>query len=480
MFRLLILIVLIGGVILQADRGLQLKKMKEEQRVALVVGNNDYVHLGKLKNPINDARLMKKVLAKRGFEVIFKENATKYEMIKLVQKFTKKLSRGGIGLYYFAGHGVNVDGSNYLVGTNSLMDDKDLAKMETLALNYVTSRMKNSGNRLNIVILDACRNNPFERGGDQGLAPVSNAKGIFIAYATEAGSVASDGGGGKNGVFTKYLVKNLQESGATIEKVFKNTRADVEDATDGRQSPGVYNQIRGDFFFTLPKEKKRVEVTEIQSDDFMDNLPTKYSLTIRAVPKDAKVMITNIKQKYRKGMKLEEGVYKLKVAKDGYITKVGKITLRKNTRVVVTLEKKRKDIVIKQQEPKKQIKPKKRTKQKGRVVQVGTLLWQDTKESKTITKSWSGAKEYCQSLSLNGYDDWRVPNYNELLSLVDYSKYYPAIKDGFENVASNSYWSSSETVSDSSYAWGVFFSFGYTYDSVKTDEYYVRCVRGRQ
>jgi len=305
----LLLMLFVLSVQANTPRGLQLKKMKEEQRVALVIGNTNYKNLAHLNNPINDARLMKNVLKQRGFEVIYKENATKRDMKKLLKKFSHKLSRGGIGLYYFAGHGVNVDGKNYLVGTNSVMDDKDEVEFETLALNLVTKKMKNAGNRLNIIILDACRNDPFSRGGGGGLAPVSNAKGIFIAYATEAGSVASDGRGGKNGVFTKYLVKNLQESGATIETVFKNTRADVYDATNGKQSPGVYNQIRGDFFFTLPTKNQTsnsYKPKKVSSFSFKNEAPTTFSITINPTPSDARISITNIKPRYYDGIRLKK------------------------------------------------------------------------------------------------------------------------------------------------------------------------------
>ena len=105
--------------------------MKSEQRVALVIGNNDYKSLSNLKNPINDARLMKSVLVKRGFNVIYKENATKRDMKKLVKEFTHKLSSGGVGLYYFAGHGVDVGGRNYLIGSDSIIEDKDEVEYET-------------------------------------------------------------------------------------------------------------------------------------------------------------------------------------------------------------------------------------------------------------------------------------------------------------------------------------------------------------
>ena len=179
-----------------------------------------YQNLSNLKNPVNDARAMRDALQSRGFSVIYKENATKLDMKKLVNKFTNDLSYGGIGMYYFAGHGVNINGKNYLVGTDSSMDDEDVAEYDTLPLNYIIKKMKSSNNRLNIIALDACRNNPFGRSGGGGLAPIGNAKGIFVAYATESGSVASDGKNGENGLFTKYLIKHMNEPGNNLSKVF--------------------------------------------------------------------------------------------------------------------------------------------------------------------------------------------------------------------------------------------------------------------
>ena len=327
-----LILLLLFLTIVEADRGLILKKMQEEQRIALVIGNKDYNNLSNLKNPINDARLMKNVLIERGFEVIYKENATKYDMQKLVGKFTGKLKKNGIGLYYFAGHGVSVEGENFLVGTDSLMDDKDAVPYQTLALNYLTKKMKKSGNRLNIIILDACRNDPFSdtRSSGGGLAPISNAKGLFIAYATEAGGVAIDGEYGKNGVFTKYLVKHLKESGATIEKVFKNTRADVEDKTDGKQNPAVYSQMRGDFFFTLP--------SSYSFDTISDS---HFPLTINTTPRDAKVYIMNIDPKYYDGIRLKKGSYDIKVKRAGYLTKRGDIKLNSALNIDIVLEKER-------------------------------------------------------------------------------------------------------------------------------------------
>ena len=236
------------------ERGLQLKIMKEEQRIALVIGNSDYLTFSQLKNPINDAKAMKKMLEQKDFTVYYKENATQKEFIKLIKQFSVRLSRGGVGLFYFAGHGIQVNGENYLIAADSAITEKDEVLYEAIALNYVTKKMKNSHNRFNIIILDACRNDPFSRSGGGGLAPLRNARGIFVAYATEAGGVAMDGAD-TNGVFTKHLIKYMDEP-LSIEQVFKRTRRAVYEESHHEQFPGVYNQAMGDFYFTFEKEQR--------------------------------------------------------------------------------------------------------------------------------------------------------------------------------------------------------------------------------
>ncbi len=324
---------------LQADRGLQLKKMQEEQRVALIIGNNNYEHLSNLKNPINDARAIRDALRNRGFSVIYKENATKRDMKKLVKKFTHQLSKGGVGMYYFAGHGINVNGINYLVATDSLMDLEDEVEFEALSLNYVLKKMKHAKNRLNIVVLDACRNNPFGRSGAGGLAPISNAKGIFVAYATEAGAVASDGKNGKNGLFTKHLIRYINEPGIDLAKVFKKTRRSVYDESDGKQSPGVYDQTLGEFFFTLPNTKKHNTIKKVKSTySFKSIGPQQYTLNINTQPSDASITIDSSRNYYY-GMKLKEGYYSIKISKSGYRSKTGEIHLQNDLDINIELEK---------------------------------------------------------------------------------------------------------------------------------------------
>jgi uncharacterized caspase-like protein len=214
---------------------------------------------------------MKETLKKRGFKIIYKENAKIKGMKKLLKKFAHKISKGGIGLYYFAGYSVNVYGKNYLVAIDASLDNTDYIEHEAIPLNNIIKKMRNADNRLNIIISDTCRNtmtlntfhnNHFGRGVGKGLLPLTNTKGIFIAYSTAAGEMARDGKKGSNGILTNYFVQNLNKKVTSIKEVFKNTRRDVYEHTNTKQSSSTYNQIMKDFFFILPtnKQKKQKEL----------------------------------------------------------------------------------------------------------------------------------------------------------------------------------------------------------------------------
>jgi uncharacterized caspase-like protein len=145
---------------------LKVKKMQElEQRIALVVGNNDYDSFVKLKNPINDARAMRDSLKRKKFEVIYLENVSQKKFKRAIKKFTNKLSAGGVGLFYFAGHGIQVNGENFLIPSDADIADRDDVDGESVPIAYLTKKLKKAGNRLNIIILDACRSKPWGRGG---------------------------------------------------------------------------------------------------------------------------------------------------------------------------------------------------------------------------------------------------------------------------------------------------------------------------
>jgi len=238
---------------------------RDEQRVALVIGNSDYSNLEHLKNPVNDARLMRDLLSKRGFSVIYKENANKKDMRKLLKTFARKIGKGGIGFYYFAGHSVNVNGKINLVGVDSSIDNRNHIEREVVVLNNIIKKMRNAHNRLNIIVLDTCRNvikstnHHYARGLNGGLTSISNTKGIFLASATADGEIARDDKSGSYGLLTKHLVLNFNNRDASLREIFKNTRSEIYELTDRKKPQSVYNQIKGDYLFIIPpvRDKKQ-------------------------------------------------------------------------------------------------------------------------------------------------------------------------------------------------------------------------------
>ena len=240
-----------------ADRGFDvvLKEMEQENRVALVIGNNTYQRpLTVLSNTTNDSKAIRDILANRGFDVIYRENVSHRSFNAVLEKFYEKLSQGGVGLLYFSGHGLEFDGQNYLIPTDAKIRAKSDTQYEAVALNKIIQRIKKIGNRLNIVILDACRNDPFAKAYGVGGLAKSEPIGLFVSYATGAGQVSSDGRVGGNGLFTQYLIENMKKP-LSLQEVFKKTRASVYDASKGTQFPAIYDQIvKGDFYFTLPNK----------------------------------------------------------------------------------------------------------------------------------------------------------------------------------------------------------------------------------
>jgi uncharacterized caspase-like protein len=219
-------------------------------RVALVIGNRDYAERP-LANPVNDARAMRARLGALGFKVIYRENADQGAMEKAVDAFGQTMTKRSVGLFYFSGHGIQSENSNYLLPIDARIASKVDLKNRTLDVGTVLETMENVGNTLNIVILDACRDNPFRgfRGGADGLATISGPSGSLIAFATAPGRVASDGLGGNHGVYTKHLLAQLQQPGLTVEQLFKKVHIAVKAETHGEQEPRYNVSIEGDFCF---------------------------------------------------------------------------------------------------------------------------------------------------------------------------------------------------------------------------------------
>ncbi len=222
-----------------------------EKRIALVIGNSAYKD-APLKNPVNDARDIAVALRKLGFEVTEKTNVAQKEMNRAIVQFGEKLRADTVALFYYAGHGMQVKGKNYLIPIDAQIQSEASVRVEAVDVDGVLDQLTVSP--LNIVILDACRNNPFERrfrsvGG--GLAQMDAPKGSLIAYATAPGKTAADGDS-RNGLYTQELLKHIQTPGLPLESVFKRVRIGVMTASGEAQMPWETSSLTGDFFFRQP------------------------------------------------------------------------------------------------------------------------------------------------------------------------------------------------------------------------------------
>jgi hypothetical protein len=222
-----------------------------DARIALVIGNAEYKS-APLRNPVNDARAIARALKEAGFEVDLKENISQQGFIAALRSFAARLKdTGGTGLFYYAGHGMQVKGANYLIPVDAGIESEDEIRYMAVDANQVLDKMEQAGNRLNIVILDACRDNPFSRSfrsKQSGLAQMDAPSGMLIAFATSPGAVAYDGEGA-NGVYTKHLLRNLSLPGLPVELVLKRVREGVSKDTDNRQIPWESSSLLGDFYF---------------------------------------------------------------------------------------------------------------------------------------------------------------------------------------------------------------------------------------
>jgi TolB-like protein/Flp pilus assembly protein TadD len=234
----------------------------QEMRTALVIGNSAY-SAGPLKNPVNDAADMSAMLKNLGFSVTLKKEATLQQMDEAIEAFGNSLKKGGVGLFYYAGHGVQVNGTNYLIPIGAKINKETDVKYQAVDANKILDEMANANNGLNIIILDACRDNPFARSfrnATRGLAIVSSApSGTFISYSTSPGSVARDGKA-RNSPYTAALLQYMQAPGLTISDVFVNVRAKVKKETG--QVPWELSSMEGRFYFK-PQGSKQSNLSDI-------------------------------------------------------------------------------------------------------------------------------------------------------------------------------------------------------------------------
>ena len=369
-------------------------------RVALVIGNSAYKS-APLVNPANDAKDMAIVLKRLGFDVIKRMDADKRQMKTAINKFYKGLRKSEIGLFYFAGHGMQINNANYLIPVNANIESESDVEFESIHAGRILGKMRDADNQLNIVILDACRDNPFKRSfrtGSKGLAQMDAPKGSIIVYATSPGSLAEDGKG-RNGTYTGNLLENIERSDLTVQQVFNETGRGVMAETDDRQIPWMSSTPVAEFYLaggsvivtkpqaadtgslkvkstpegaqiylngksqgTAPKtfsnlspgtykvkaalfgynaEEKRIRVNSGRAailTFYLDPVASVGRLYVNTDPSGATVKVLNITPKFYQGMKLDAGTYKIKVLKKGYISKTELIDIAAGKTVDLYME----------------------------------------------------------------------------------------------------------------------------------------------
>ena len=220
---------------------------------ALAIGNNAY-RRGVLKNAVNDARGVADALRDVGFTVDVVTDAGLARMEEAVDRFVSLLKPGDIAVFYYAGHGVQVDGENYLIPTDFNGKDEADIKFQSRSASWIQEKLDRTGAQLKILILDACRTNPFriKRSLEGGLAQMQGGQGSFIAFATAAGKVADDNPASGHGLFTQHLIETLHEPGLTLDGVFNRVRTEVDRDSGHEQLPYIYSGVIGEFYFRPP------------------------------------------------------------------------------------------------------------------------------------------------------------------------------------------------------------------------------------
>lgn len=228
--------------------------VEHQRRIALVLGNSRYAN-SPLTNPARDADLIARTLKSLGFEVRLAQDANQTEMKRAIQAFGADLEKAGadaVGLFYYAGHGLQINGRNYLIPVGAKIDRDADVEIEAVSADWVLEEMRYARNRLNFVILDACRNNPFVRsfrGAGGGLARMDAPAGVLIAYSTAPGEVAEDGAG-VNSPYSEALAQAMLQRHEPAELMFKHARDGVRQATAQRQTPWESSSLTGqDFYF---------------------------------------------------------------------------------------------------------------------------------------------------------------------------------------------------------------------------------------
>ena len=331
----LVVVLLLGSAsVFALGRGISSSGGVSGRRVALVIGNNNYRHVKKLKNAVTDAQSMRTKLQKFGFDVVYAENADRRTTNNAIDRFIGKLSTDAVGLLFYAGHGVRLrNGANYLLPVDLDADNENHIAQDAVELNALVDRMSRTQARFSLAIVDACRNNPFPDshsgraiGNSRGLAaPSGNASGVVIVYSAGTNQIALDRLSPKdkdpNGLFTREFLKIMDRPGLKIQDVVYEVKQSVVKkarAVNHTQTPAIYDQSIGTFYFVAQTKT--------------------YAVTIQTTPENAHIEFTNIDKTYRDGMSLAAGRYDFKVSSRGYKTFNGYVTVEKDSTWTVELE----------------------------------------------------------------------------------------------------------------------------------------------
>ncbi|MBU8892904.1 MAG: caspase family protein [Bacteroidales bacterium] len=246
----------------------------QERRLALIIGNGNYTS-STLSNPENDAKSMEKSLKALGFKVIRHENLTQSKLTEAIDNFGNKLKYYDVGLFFYAGHGIQAKGFNYLIPVDAVLKAESDVEYSCVRADRIFGKMEEAQNKMNIVILDACRDNPFERSWTRaargrGLTFMDAPSGSIIAYATAPGKTASDGYG-ENSPYTSALIQCMEIPNIKIEDFFKKVRAQVREQTKDQQTPWESTSLEGDFYFYVDAEHALQETQHTDATQLVDN-----------------------------------------------------------------------------------------------------------------------------------------------------------------------------------------------------------------
>ncbi|MCD6272408.1 MAG: SUMF1/EgtB/PvdO family nonheme iron enzyme [Deltaproteobacteria bacterium] len=304
----------------------------QDRRIALVIGNAKYPAGASLENPVNDARAIKKALENLNFTVLKYENCTQKDIKKAIDIFGKKLKQYDVGLFFYARHGVQVKGNNYLIPADAKLENENDVEYDCVKVGRVLAKMESAGTKTNIVILDACRDNPFERSWNRGsngngLASMNAPPGSLIAYATSPGKTALDGAG-KHGLYTSALLKHIDSPGITILEMFQQVRSTVMTESGKKQVPWESTSLNENFYFASG------------SSLIVDEPAGKKSaLYVKANVSGARVFVdeemmgtTNLDN-----IEISPGEHRIRVEKDGYGTYSKTVCIKTGRSLILTV-----------------------------------------------------------------------------------------------------------------------------------------------